>query len=112
MFGFTNIPELVSPPPLFILKTHEGRKDKSCVFVFRYSYPSPHTHTNVWCEYQDRLKFVGFLHLRHLLLNRVAEVRKDKSCVLHFRIFEMATCGIHPTHFEFHPTPIPPGGVL
>ena len=26
--------------------------------------------------------------------------------------FGMATGGIHPTHFEFHPTPIPPGGVV
>ena len=34
MFGFTNIPELVSPPPPSILKTPEGCKDKSCVFVF------------------------------------------------------------------------------
>ena len=39
MFGFTNIPELVSPPPPSILKTPEGCKDKSCVFVFLYFYP-------------------------------------------------------------------------
>ena len=38
MFGFTNIPELVSPPPPSILKTPEGFKDKSCVFIFLYFY--------------------------------------------------------------------------
>ena len=41
MFGFTNIPELVSPPPPSILKTPEGCKNKSCVFAFLYFHSPP-----------------------------------------------------------------------
>ena len=60
MFGFTNIPELVSPPPPSILKTPEGCKDKSCVFVFPYFLDSiliclP----NFWGSYQVGLLSLG-----------------------------------------------------
>ena len=41
MFGFTNIPELVSPPPPSSLKTPEGCKNKSCVFAFLYFHSPP-----------------------------------------------------------------------
>ena len=37
MFGFTNIPELVSPPPPSILKTPEWCKDKRQKLCFRIS---------------------------------------------------------------------------
>ena len=71
MFGFTNIPELVSPPPPSILKTPEGCKEESCVFVFLYFYSPPLCVQfnifdsilifvpNIWGSYQVLLLSLG-----------------------------------------------------
>ena len=94
---FTHISELVSPPSPSILKTPEGCKDKSCVFVFLYFYPpspSPHTdthphtqtqtHTNVWYEYQDRLKNVGLYTIpRNVSPPPQMSGQNEKCLVLH-----------------------------